>query len=85
MSEYEKQRFTTSGVQQLDLFVSDEKSAIRWVRDQLSKQAMTYQELQPVYMKEAQRVWEKHEQPVELRTILDQNFVQDSTGRWCVS
>ena len=28
-------------------------------------------------MKEAQRVWEKHEQPLELATILEQNFVKD--------
>jgi hypothetical protein len=34
-------------------------------------------------MKEAQRVWEKHEQPLELRTILEQNFVEDK-GKWCV-
>ena len=45
---------------------------------------MTYQDLQPLYMKEAQRVWEKHEQPLELRTILDQNFVQDGDGTWRV-
>ena len=41
---------------------------------------MTFQDLQPVYMREAQRVWEKHEQPVDLLTILEQNFVQEP--RW---
>jgi hypothetical protein len=35
-------------------------------------------------MKEAQRVWEKHEQPLELRTILEQNFVEDKNGEWRV-
>ena len=45
---------------------------------------MTYKDLQPLYMKEAQRVWEKHEQPMELRTILDQNFVEDGKGTWRV-
>ena len=35
-------------------------------------------------MKEAQRVWEKHEQPLELRTILEQNFVEGSKGKWSV-
>ena len=33
-------------------------------------------------MKEAQRVWEKHEQPLELRTILEQNFVEENDGAW---
>ena len=31
-------------------------------------------------MREAQRVWEKHEQPLELLTILEQNFVKDQDG-----
>ncbi len=43
---------------------------------------MTYQELSPRYMKEAQRVWEKHEQPLELLTILEQNFVKDKNDTW---
>ena len=45
---------------------------------------MSLQDLQPLYMKEAQRVWEKHEQPLELQTILEQNFVVDSSGKWHV-
>jgi hypothetical protein len=48
------------------------------------QEPMSYQELQPIYMKEAQQVWEKHEQPLELRTILEQNFLQDSDGIWRV-
>jgi hypothetical protein len=35
-------------------------------------------------MREAQRVWDKHEQPLELRTILDQNFVEEANGKWRV-
>ncbi len=35
-------------------------------------------------MREAQRVWEKHEQPLELMTILEQNFVKDQNGSWRV-
>jgi hypothetical protein len=69
-------------VEQLQLFVNDEKSAIQWVRRQLTDQAMTYQDLSPLYMKEAQRVWEKHEQPLELLTILEQNFIKDPDNTW---
>jgi len=71
-------------VEQLELFVSDEKSAIQWVRQELSSEPSTYQALQPLYMREAQRVWEKHEQPLELRAILEQNFIEDSDGTWRV-
>jgi hypothetical protein len=82
VSEYDQKRMEAKGVEQYELFVSDEKSAIQWVRRQLSVRPMLYQDLQPMYMKEAQRVWEKHEEPMELRTILDQNFVEDEGGKW---
>ena len=82
VTEYDRRRLEVKDVEQLQLFVSDEKSAIQWVRAQLSQQPMSFKELQPIYMKEAQQVWEKHEQPVELRTILEQNFVQDDNGAW---
>ena len=64
VSEYDRQRLEVKEVEQYELFVSDEKSAIQWVRRQLSDEPMTYMRLQPIYMKEAQRVWEKHEQPL---------------------
>ena len=27
-------------------------------------------------------MWEKHEQPLELRTVLQENFVEDADGKW---
>jgi DNA modification methylase len=84
VSEYDAFRMTVQSLDQHDLFVSDERSAIQWVRRQLLESPMKYQDLSPQYMKEAQRVWEKHEQPVELRTILEQNFVVDTDGVWHV-
>lgn len=84
VSEYDRQRMTTKEFEQLQLFVNDERSAIQWVRHQLTASAMSYQELSPLYMKEAQRVWEKHEQPLELLTILEQNFVKDGNDTWRV-
>jgi hypothetical protein len=84
IAEYDRNRLAAEGIGQLSLFVTDEKSAIQWVRQRLAEMPMTYQQLQPLYMKEAQRVWEKHEQPLELRTILDQNFVEDRNGTWRV-
>jgi hypothetical protein len=83
-ADYDRKRFEVSKVEQLEFFVTDEKTAIHWVRQQLAERPMTYKELQPLFMREAQRVWEKHEQPLELRTILDQNFVEDRDGTWRV-
>ena len=84
VSEYDRKRLEVKDVEQYELFVSDEKSAIQWTRRQLSIEPMSYKDLQPVYMKEAQRVWEKHEQPLELKTILEQNFIEDKNGKWRV-
>jgi DNA modification methylase/DNA-directed RNA polymerase subunit M/transcription elongation factor TFIIS len=82
--EYDRSRLNAKGLEQLELFVSNEKSAIQWVRLHLGAKPMAYQELQPLYMREAQRVWDKHEQPLELQVILDQGFVKGSDGRWSV-
>jgi len=83
-TDYDRKRLNSGGIQQLELFVSDEKTAIQWVRSILVDSALSYQELQPLYMKEAQRVWDKHEQPLELQTILDQNFLKTADGTWRV-
>jgi hypothetical protein len=80
--EYDRHRASIKEVQQLQLFVNDEKSAIQWVRQRLANESATYQELQPLFMKEAQRVWEKHELPLELETILEQNFFMATDGKW---
>lgn len=81
---YDRKRLECSRLEQLELFVSDEKSGIQWVRGRLSEKRMKYQELQPIYMQEAQRVWGQYEQPMELRTILVQNFIEDEDGTWRV-
>ena len=84
VSEYDRRRIEVQEVEQLQLFVNDEKSAILWVRSQLLQESCSFKELQPVYMKQAQQVWEKHEQPLELQTILEQNFIENDKGEWCV-
>jgi len=84
VSEYDQKRLSIKELQQLELFVNDEKSSIQWVRQQLSETPMTYQQLQPKYMQKAQRTWGDHEQPIELQVILDQGFVKDSQGRWSI-
>jgi hypothetical protein len=84
VAEYDRQRVSIKEVIQLQLFVNDEKTAIQWVRQQLVDHPMTYQALSPLYMKEAQRVWEKHEQPLELLTSLEQNFIKDTDNTWRV-
>lgn len=80
VSEYDRKRVGISELKQLNLFVSDEASAIQWVRQQLYTRPQTFQDLQPAFMRELQ-AWAKHERMVELKEILEQNFLRyDGTG-----
>ncbi len=73
-AEYDKKRMTVKEVLQLQLFVSDEASAIQWLKQQLTKKPQTFQELHPQFMKEIGG-WQKHEKSLELSEMLDQNFL----------
>jgi transcription elongation factor Elf1 len=84
--EYDRARLEAEGVAQLTLFVSDEKSAIQWLRQQLDPatggQPQTYQNLQPQFLRQLHQA--RHEALPELSEMLEQNFLQDETGRWYV-
>jgi hypothetical protein len=83
-AEYDRRRLQAAEVVQLPLIVTDEKSAIQWLRLQLEREPRTLGGLQPLFMREAQRAWEKNEQPVELRELLEENFLPDEQDRWYV-
>lgn len=57
-----------------ELFVSDEASAIAWLRYQLKQKPMTIGELTPMFLQELSG-WSKNESRLELSEILDQNFL----------
>jgi len=79
-AEYDRRRMTVKEVLQLQFFVTDESSAIRWLKQQLTVKPQTFQELHPQFLKEIGG-WEKHEKPLELSELLAQNFVRyDGTG-----
>lgn len=75
VSEYDKKRLTVREVMQLEIAVSDEESAIQWVRQQLEKKPYRFSELQPMFMKERQGGWQKYEKEMELDSILKDNFL----------
>ena len=87
VNEYDTARITTEVENvQFDLFVTNEKSAISWLYQQLDEKIcgpQTYAELQPKFMQEVKAV-DKYEQMPELATILEENFLQDEQGRWYI-
>lgn len=71
---------------QFNLFVTNEKSAISWLYQQLSNEfggPKTYAELQPKFMQEVKSV-DKFEAMPELSILLEENFLQDEKGRWYI-
>jgi hypothetical protein len=75
VAEYDRAKLRLGNDIQYALFVSDESTAIDWLRRFLMDKPQTYREIQPHYMQEAQRAWKKNEKPIELQTLLDQNFL----------
>ena len=71
---YDRRRTAVRNVKQLPLFVQDEASATQWIRQQLQVKPQTFQNLQPQFMQQIQ-AWAKHEKTVELKEILDLNFL----------
>lgn len=87
VNEYDTARIKTDVEPiQFELFVTNEKSAISWLYQQLSDEfggPQTYAELQPKFMQEVKAV-DKYEQMPELATIMEENFLQDEKGRWYI-
>lgn len=67
---------------QYSLFVTNEKTAIAWLYQQLNE-PQTYAELQPKFMQEVKAV-DKYENMPELQVLLEENFLQDDKGRWYI-
>lgn len=80
--EYESCRRQVESIEQLSVFIIDEKSAILWVRGELEKHRQTFGELQPNFLKNGQP--QRHEIMPDLLEILEQNFLKDGEGRWFV-
>jgi hypothetical protein len=74
VAEYDKKRLTVHEVLQLQFNVTDESSAIQWLKQQLVKKPQTFQEIHPQFLKEISG-WQKHEMPLELSVLLEQNFL----------
>lgn len=81
---YDREKLQAERVGQLALFVTDEKSAIRWLRQRLDPalggHPQTYQDILPDFLRSYNQA--RHEAMPELREILDESFLQDEQGRY---
>ncbi|HDR9286176.1 TPA: DNA methylase [Burkholderia multivorans] len=81
VTEYDKKRAQVAQAPQMELFVSDERSAIDWLADFLKRRPSTYQEIHPEFTTQLGAGWKKHEAKPELMALLENNFLKyDGTG-----
>lgn len=76
VTEYDKKRAQVAQSPQMELFVSDERSAIDWLTDFLRKRPSTYQEIHPEFITQLGAGWKKHETKPELSALLEDNFLK---------
>jgi len=74
-AEYDKRRLTVKDVETPEFAPIDELSAIRWLQRILKNKPQTFQEIHPQFMRDIAG-WEKHEKPLELLELLEQNFLR---------
>ena len=76
VAEYDKKRLQVAVAPQMEMFVSDERSAIDWLTDFLKRRPSTYQEIHPEFITQLGAGWKKHEAKPELDKLLEDNFIQ---------
>jgi len=80
-SDYDRKRALVAFAPQMEMFVSDERSAIDWLTDFLKLRPSTYQEISPEFIGQLGAGWKKHEAKPELINLLDENFLRyDGSG-----
>ena len=81
VAEYDRKKLLLGNKTLLQsLFVSDEASAIEWLRSLLRTKPQSFQDINPQFMRETSG-WNKNEVGLELSTLLEQNFlIYDGIG-----
>ena len=79
--EYDEKKAKAPQFVQLSLIVTNESDAIEWLKDRLRKQAQKYQDIMPDFRIATQSLRKGDTLP-ELQDILNENFIQESDGRW---
>lgn len=75
-TEYDRKRAQAAQAPQVELFVSDERSAIDWLTDFVRRRPSTYQEIHPEFTVQLGAGWRKHEEKPELAALLEDNFLR---------
>jgi hypothetical protein len=83
---YERQRMTIKDLKAAQLFITDEESAIQWLRQFLKsrRSPQSYASIQPEFFREVQAGLPDWEEPPDLKVLLERSCLKDDQGRWYV-
>lgn len=86
VESYERHRITIKDLLEDTLFITGESSAMQWLRQFVKSRSrpLAYSEIQPAFLAELGNGLADWEELPELRSLLEQNFVEDDQGRWYV-
>jgi hypothetical protein len=71
---YDRKKLISGEVGQMSLFVSDEASAIQWLRQLIREKPQAFSDINPQFMRQLGG-WSKNEAQLDLRELLNQNFL----------
>ena len=74
VAAYDRKRMMAGDLHQPDLFVYDEETAIRWLRQELRRKPRSFQDIHPYFIRELSG-WGKNEKVLELSDLLRENFL----------
>lgn len=74
VAEYDRKKMVLGSLRQLSMFVSDEASAIQWLRQLIKDKPQTFADINPQFMQQLGG-WSKNETVLDLRELLSQNFL----------
>ena len=74
VNEYDRKKANSGKLAQMVLFVSDEASAIQWLRQLIKEKPQTFSDINPQFMQQLGG-WSKNEAQLDLRELLNQNFL----------
>lgn len=79
--EYEAKRKAVPDFAPMGIIVSDEANGIQWLKNLLRDGGKTYRDIQPEWM-QAINGLRKNDILPELKQILEENFIEESNGKW---
>ena len=73
-AEYDRKKMASGKLKQMTIFVSNEASAIQWLRQLIKEKPQTFSDVNPQFMQQLGG-WSKNEAQLDLRELLNQNFL----------